>query len=304
MNRFIKQGKKFALLYRFNYEVDDCVQKFYNDIGSLFFKGYHMTSEKGGNGAYRKLYLNEKPCGYAMALNSADNIKKNSHQFSDVDSILFDEFQSESGTYCDGEIKKFISIHTSIARGQGKQVRYVPVYMLSNPVTLLNPYYVEMGISERLRNDTKFLRGDGWVLEQGYNETAQKAQESSGFMKAFSSSEYVGYSSQGIYLNDNKTFIERPKGRFRYLATLYYNGKAFSIKEFHDLGIVLCDNSFDDSFPRKISVTLDDHSINHVMIKNNMGFIGMLKYYFNNGCMRFTDLMCKECIIKLLGIST
>ena len=39
------------------------------------------------------------------------------------------------------EIRKFLSIHTSIARGKGEQVRHVPVYMLGNQVSIINPYY-------------------------------------------------------------------------------------------------------------------------------------------------------------------
>jgi hypothetical protein len=93
--------------------------------------------------------------------------------------MIFDEFQSESNHYCSDEIKKFISIHTSVARGQGEQVRYVPVYMLSNPVSLINPYYVELGISNRLRDDTKFLRGHGFILEQGFIDSASVAQKES-----------------------------------------------------------------------------------------------------------------------------
>ena len=302
VNRFKKSGQKFCLVYRYNYEVDDCVEKFFKDIQSLFFPTDNMTSEKGGNGIYRKLFLNGKPCGYAIALNSADQIKKHSHLFSDVHSMLFDEFQSETNTYCPDEVKKFISVHTSIARGQGEQVRYVPVYMLSNPVTLINPYYTTMGISSRLKKETKFLRGDGWVLEQGYVDSANKAQQQSGFMKAFSDNEYTAYSSQGVYLNDNEVFIEKPVGKFKYLATVSYKGKQFSIKEYADLGIVYCDTSFDSQFPFHISATLDDHSINRVMLKRNDLFIHMLRYYFEHGTMRFKDLTCKECIIDLISL--
>ena len=32
MNRFLKDGKKFALLYRYNYEVRDAPEKFFKDI--------------------------------------------------------------------------------------------------------------------------------------------------------------------------------------------------------------------------------------------------------------------------------
>ena len=37
VNRFFDKGEKFGLLYRFNYELDDCADKFYKDISSLFF---------------------------------------------------------------------------------------------------------------------------------------------------------------------------------------------------------------------------------------------------------------------------
>ena len=183
VNRFLDKREKFGLLYRYNYELDDCAEKFFKDIGELFFNGYTMTSKKRAKGIYHELYLNGEPCGYAVSINSADQVKKNSHFFSDVKRLIFDEFQSESNTYCPNEIKKFISVHTSMARGQGEQNRYLPVYMLSNPVSIINPYYVELGISSRLTDETRFLRGDGFVLEQGFVESAADAQKSSGFNK-------------------------------------------------------------------------------------------------------------------------
>lgn len=123
--------------------------------------------------------------------------------------LLFDEFQSENNRYCSNELTKFISLRTSIARGKGEQTRYLPVIMLSNPVSLLNPYYVSFGISDRLQENTKFLRGNGFVLEQNFNESASQAFLSSSFNQAFSGEKYVAYAGQSIYLNDNKSFIEK-----------------------------------------------------------------------------------------------
>lgn len=301
VNRFKKKGEKFALLYRFNYELDDCADKFFKDISSLFFNGEIMTSKRKANGIFHELWLSDKHCGYAISLNSADAIKKYSHLFSDVEHIIFDEFQSESNRYCDNEIKKFLSIHTSIARGQGKQVRRVPVYMLSNAVTMINPYYIALGISERLNNETKFLKGDGYILEQGFIESASKQQSESGFNRAFSGDKYVTYSSQNIYLNDNATFIEKPKGKNTYLATLKYNGCNYGIREFTEEGIIYCDDKADITFRTKITVTTDDHEVNYVMLKRNDIFINMLRYYFDHGCFRFKDLKCKECVLKCLS---
>jgi hypothetical protein len=301
INRFLDKNEKFGLLYRYNYELDDIVDKFYKDLGSLFFPAYTMTSKRRAKGTFQELFLNEKSCGYALSLNNADQIKKYSHLFSDIQRMIFDEFQSETNHYCDNETKKFISIHTSIARGQGEQVRYVPVYMLSNPVSIINPYYVEMGISGRLKDDTKFLRGDGFVLEQGYIESASIEQKNSGFNRAFSKNSYTAYSSECVYLNDNKAFVEKPAGKSKYLCTLRYKGSDFALREYTESGLIYCDDKADSSFLTRISVTTDDHNINYVMLKRNDFFLSNLRYFFEHGCFRFKDMRCKEAVLSALS---
>lgn len=300
VNRFKEKGEKFALIYRYNYELDDCADKFFKDLSSLFFNNSIMTSKRKASGIYHELFLDDEPCGYAVSLNSADQLKKYSHLFSDVERMIFDEFQSETNHYCSDEIRKFISIHTSIARGQGKQSRYVPVYMLSNPVSIINPYFVELGISERLKDDTKFLRGNGFILEQGFIETASRSQKDSGFNKAFSKNTYVAYSSECVYLNDNKAFIEKPKGPGRYICTIKYKGIDYGVREYADAGLIYIDDRSDNTFRFKITVTTDDHEINYVMLKRNDAFLSMLRFYFEKGCFRFKDLRCKEALLKSL----
>lgn len=302
INRYLKKKNKFMLVYRYNYELDDIADKFFKDINQLFFPEHSLKSVKKSNGIYAELILDETfKCGYAVTLNSADKIKTMSHLFSDTDYMLFDEFQSETNHYCNDEVRKLISVHSSVARGRNKQVRRVPIYMIGNPVTILNPYYVEMGISDRLRSDTRFLKGDGFVLEQGFVENASKAQEESGFNRAFKNNSYVGYASQGIYLNDNMAFIEKPEGTNRYLCTLKYMGRYYAIRQYPELGIVYCDNRPDMSYPIKITVTTDDHEINYVMLKNNSLVIANFRYYFEKGCFRFKDLACKEAVLKTLS---
>lgn len=301
INRFLDKNEKFALIYRYNYELDDIVDKFYKDLGSLFFPNHVMTNKRRASGIFHELFLDDKSCGYAISLNSADQIKKYSHLFSDVQRMIFDEFQSESNHYCTDEIKKFLSVHTSIARGQGEQVRYVPVYMLSNPVSIINPYYITLGISNRLKTDTKFLKGDGFVLEQGYVESASKKQKESGFNRAFAKDSYVAYSSESVYLNDNKAFIEKPTGKSKYVCTLKYAGTNFSIREFAEDGIMYCDDKPDLTYPFKITVSTNDHGVNYVMLKKNDLFLGNMRYLFERGCFRFKDMRCKEAVLNALS---
>lgn len=310
VNRWRDKREKFCLIYRFNYELDGVADKFFKDIGKLFFSEYGMRSERRANGIFHELFIYDKndnskdageSCGYAISLNSADQIKKYSHLLSDVSRMVFDEFQSETNHYCSDEIKKLLSIHTSIARGNGEQIRYVPVYMLSNPVSIINPYYVELGISERLKTDTKFLKGDGFVLEQGFVESASEAQKESGFNRAFSRNSYVAYASECVYLNDNQAFIEKPTGTSRYLCTLRYKGTDYAVREFPDAGVIYCDDKADITFKSKLSVTTDDHNVNYVMLKRNELFLSNLRYYFERGCFRFKDLRSKEAILKALS---
>lgn len=301
VNKFFDKGEKFCIVYRFNYELDEVADKFYKDISGLFFHNSVMTSKRRANGIFHELYIDDESCGYAVSLNSADQLKKYSHLLSDVRRMFFDEFQSETNHYCSDETKKLISVHTSIARGQGEQIRYVPIYMCSNPVSIINPYYVELGISERLNDNTKFLRGDGFVLEQGFIASASEAQKESGFNRAFQKNSYVAYSAECVYLNDNKSFIEKPKGTGRYLATLRYKGTDYGIREYAETGIIYCDDRSDSTFKGKITVTTDDHEVNYVMLKRNDFFLSNLRYYFERGCFRFKNLKCKEAVLKALS---
>ena len=301
INLFKKKKIKFCELYRYAYELDDIADKIFKDIGTLFFQGDELVSKRRARGIYHELFLNDEPCGYAIAINNADQIKKVSHLLTDTGHIFFDEFQSETNHYCPNEIQKLLSIHTSIARGQGQQTRYVPVVMCGNAVSLLNPYFVELGISTRLKDDTKFLRGDGFVLEQGYIQSAADAIKSSGFNRAFAKNKYVEYSAQNVYLNDSRTFIEKPSGNSRYLATLRYDGKDYAIREFADAGIIYCDDRIDSSALYKITVTTNDHAINYVMLRKNDFFLTNMRYFFEQGCFRFKDMQCKDAVLKALS---
>lgn len=301
VNKFLDKGEKFCIVYRYNYELDEVADKFYKDIRNLFFQNTMMESKRRANGIFHELFIDDASCGYAVSLNSADQLKKYSHLLSDTKRMFFDEFQSETNHYCNDEIRKLISVHTSIARGNGEQIRYVPIYMCSNPVSIINPYYVELGISERLNENTKFLKGDGFVLEQGFVQSASEAQKESGFNRAFYKNAYVAYSAECVYLNDNKAFIEKPKGNGHYLCTLRYKGTDYGIREYVDQGIVYCDDRSDGSFKDRITVTTDDHEINYVMLKRNDFFLSNLRYYFERGCFRFKNLKCKEAVLKALS---
>lgn len=300
LNRFINKNKKFALLYRFNYEIEDAADTFFKDIKELFFPNDEMTSKTFSKN-FVSLFFNGIECGYGIPLNAANLVKKKSHFFSDVDAILFDEFQSEDDVYLPDEITKFLSVHTSIARGRGKQHRYVPVYMISNPVSIINPYYNAFGITERLTDETRFLRGDGFVVEQGFVEAAAEAQKESGIYRALKDQQYSKFNVDGIYLNDNKSFIERPQGKSEYWLTIRCKNVDYGLHLYESLGIMYVDKNVDRTYPMKISVTTEDMKINYITLKANRMVLERLRYFFHHGAFRFKDLSCKQAILIALS---
>lgn len=312
LNRFLNHNEKFMLLFRWKYELDDCADAFFKNIGNLFFPGYSMESEKESNGMFARLILNcpgdtpeseqiKKECGYAVTLSGADNVKKKSHYFNDTARILFDEFQPMGGRYVPREVEKFQTIHVAVARGEGKQNRYLPVIMMGNPYSIVNPYYVAMGITDRIKPETKFLRGNGFVLEQGYNPDAANAMKQSGFMQAFSSTGFLDYAADAKYLNDNQNFIQKMPENGRYLCTFRYDNREYSIKEYIDQGILYVSDSVDITYPIKLTVNVNDHDLNYLMLSKHDVALRQYKDWFDHGCVRFKNQLCKSAFLALIS---
>jgi len=305
VNQFLKKNKLFCLEYRFCYELDDVPDKFFGDIKGLFFPEYDMDMKKCGSGTttiYSELYLaknggEHEKCGYAVALNQADQIRKYAHKLNDSSVIIMDEFQSESDHYCPNETAKFQSVHTSLARGGGKMSRYLPVIMMSNPVSLLNPYYDLFDVAPRIVDNAKFIRGHGWVLEHHFNESAAQAQSESRFNVACAGSDYAKYASQAVYLNDNKSMIGKKTGRNTYVATIRYKGDCYAIRQYDDGYYV--DDKPDLTYGFKVAVTPNDIGQGYTI--NPRIFLSVMTDVFNSGHFMFKNLKCKEALFKLLS---
>lgn len=85
-----------------------------------------MTSKPMMHGKFHELFLNNVSCGYAIALNNADAVKKNSHMFSDISCLIFDEFQSETNRYCSDEVKNsFLFIPLSLVVKENRFAMYL-----------------------------------------------------------------------------------------------------------------------------------------------------------------------------------
>lgn len=297
VSHHLKRGTQFALLVRKQTELDGIAEGFFDELSSLFFKGKTMEAEPMFRGAIRKLYIDGVPAGFAIPLTAEQYVKKNSHLFYNVDEIMFDEYQTLDIEYLPDEISRFYSIHKSISRGGGKQVRRVPVYLLSNEMSIVNPYYIAMNVSERITSKAKYIRGNGWVLQRTINESVQQQAQETGFYRAFSDTEIAKHSTFNTSFLDKEGLIEKMSGNYRYIATLVLNESQYAVKLYNS--IIYIDKRAEPS--GKI-YTSDSNLMSAGMSMIPRALKIILKEYFEKGCVRFYSQDCKSAFFKSLKV--
>ena len=240
VDEYLNSGKKFFIIKRYKNELKDIANAFFNDIRELFFEGHVMTSKSHADGAYVELFLDKKSCGYASALTMIAKLKQYSHIFSDVENMFFDEYQDENGIYLPDEVRLFHSLHTTVARGHGHAVRFVPVYMASNSISIFNPYYRVFGLTSKINSKTKVYRGEGFVLLRLTIKDVAAEQRKSAFNRALSGSGYLDSAIDNSFLNDDNFNVEKRSDVGKALFgivngddfySVYFSGDEYYVKK-------------------------------------------------------------------------
>lgn len=290
MERFLKHGHQTMFLYRYKYEIENLYSKVFKPI-EYWYDTKKMRVSKPYKEGYAILYYDNKIFGFGAALKSESQIKNVSNLFNKVSEIIWDEFQAVDGNYLTDEIGKFKTVYKSIARGPNKMVRYVPCIAISNFVSMLNPLMTSLDVYNNVSRETKFLRGDGFVLEQNINIAATVARNNNPVLRAIGDIE----SPEAEYINDNFSNIKRLKGKNIYFLTLLANGKEYGIR-WYDNGMISCTKSVDKSC--KICYTTNMEYVDFRFTVNRD--IPMLRKRFMEGKFVFQDLECRQAIIDFL----
>lgn len=303
LDEFLKTGKQFMILVRYIYELDGTLKSFMSDLISEYpekYKSIEYEEEGERRGLYRVIKINHEEAGFIVYLNSAEAIKKCSTRFYDVENMMLDEFQTNSHVYLDNEIEKFMNIHTSIARGHGKHIRFVKTFLVGNLYSIINPYFCALGIHKRLSKETKFLRGEGYVMELTFNANAAKDAELSSFNRAFKNTKYYTHLTSSEYLIDNRAFIEKVNlAGAHYECTLIYKNMFYGVWSLQD--IIFCSRKYDPGFPRKYAVSREDHGGETISLTRHSMVIQSWRRYFQEGYWRFEDEECKNVVMELVG---
>lgn len=309
MTDFMERGEKFVLLCR--------TQGMLGGIAEGVFKSYvnnempntRVTEVIQMSRTYSNVILVEKAegsddeikkhIGYVIPLSASDKIKLISSTFVDASQGYFDEFQPEDRhTYLNNEVDKFLSIHGSLARGGGEQRRYFPFYFASNSIDLVNPYFSQLGLTNKIQNNTRFYKGDGFVYEFAENNALAEKHKESAMSRAFNKNKSIDYNDGGWLLNNN-AFIAKPDnwGRANYMCTLVNEHGEFAIKWYSEVQWFFVDRNVDKSCALRYSMVVDGE-LNIPFIKSD-GICRTLRKAVEGGRIRFKDQSCKRVIMDL-----
>ena len=286
--RFKEHGDQFMFVVRHKDQLSNISNTFFHGVQQLFFQDDIMTHKVKDNGLYAEMYLNDQLCGYAVSLNTQSKLKTNSALFNEVQRIWLDEFQTLD-RYCTDEIRKIIDLHYTVARGKGEAYRYVPIFLTGNHIDFFNPYYVEFGICDRLKADTHFLKGHGWILEQNINKTVLEARELSGLTRAFRGNAHI---AKDAYLYDELVIMDKPKGMCRYMMTIKYAGKEYSLFDYGYCAYFTTGS--DETFKIRAAVLPEDIDDNTPHINFYQFYTQYITKMLKAGLFRFKNAECKK----------
>lgn len=300
VRRWFRFGERFVVLVRFIDDIAGCADGFWADIGPIRWPDHTMTQKPLLHGKAAELLIDRRRCGYVIALNDPERIKRNSAQFADAQRGFLDEFMSETGKYVPNELVKFNSIRISIARGgaKGTHARRFPVYMCSNNVTIFNPYFDYFNVGVRLQSRTKFLRGDGWVLEQTFNEAAAAAIKDN--FHSMSEKE-LAYATENKYLLDDNQFVGDVPGNKTCFAGIRKNNRIFGVWQCYD-GRILISRKFDPAVRVVIATQNEDHTTGTCLLGPNSTIIKYLRKAYDRGLVVFDNGSSRTNFISALRI--
>lgn len=303
IRKFLKTKAQFICLVRYKDDIENYSKAFFTDIEQIKYPEKKFSYKISGKGLYSELIIDGVVCGYVLAVNSYGKYKPISSMFVNVEWIMFDEFLDERAQYLKNEVDSVLNIHTSVARGKGEHARYVPIVFIANTVSVINPYFARLGISSGFNKNTKFRKGDGWVLEVTYNENAANAIISDPTTRALGSSAYTSYQAKNEFLLDDNSFVEKIKGQGEQLCNITFGEKTVGVWYYPDKGIISFSNKYDPNFYNSFVFANKDHDINFVLIDQHSKLIKTWLKYYQLGCVRFDDIENKQIFLDLCGLS-
>ena len=274
INHYLKKKKQFVYIRRYKTEIKKALgsnkeNKFFEQVKDKF-PDHKLTNDNNN------FYIDGKICGYAIPLSTANILK--SASFDNVDTIIFDEFIINKGSYhyLQDEVIQFLDIIETIGR-----LRDVKVFLLGNAISTTNPYFTFFDLTLPYNSDVKTFK-DGLILVNYIkNEKYREVKKATRFGKLISDTKYGKYAIDNEFLTDNKCFIQKKNKNAKFFLILLINNKNYGVWKDYKEDIIYISNDIDPNCPIKFSLNNNDHAEDTILIKtrNNPFFKNIIEHY-------------------------
>lgn len=286
INDFLKKGNEFIWVRHFKQEIKQLKQNFWDDI---IHSGLYPDVEFSISGD--KLYINNKLCGYLIALSTSNQLKSSS--FPKVNKIIFDEFIFEKGHnhYRGDEVNDFVNLLDTIIRDRDN----CRAVLIANNVQTTNPYFHYFNIKGDQTKRFVFDHVKGICIEFYTGEVYAQERLKTRFGQLINGTEYGDFSLYNKPLHDNNDFIQKRPNNSKFMYALlwkgYYIGVWYDIKNDQ----IYMSNQYDTS-GIIFSMTTDDHAPKKLFLREfkKMSQIRDIKYAYSVGCLFFENQMIKR----------
>lgn len=308
-NNFVSDGSKFILLTRNQGNLGDIAPGVFDGFLQVEHPDVTIEEKIQMKGVFSRIYMvkgtgdkiTKDECGYVIPLRAADAIKKISSLFYDATAFYFDEFQPTSkSSYLKDELDLLYSIYKSVARGNGSAIRYMPVYMASNTISLGNPYFSGFNLNGAIQSNTKFYKGHGVVFENCEVTGLAEAHKSSAIDIAMA--RHLSLRGDNTWLNDDGTLVEKPMnwGRGIYICTLLYNSQSLGVYEYIDVDRIYISRTYDKNSKYVYALTLENGALNYPVLRVTP-YLDTLKQNFFKGKVRVQDSGLQSMLMDVFG---
>jgi hypothetical protein len=295
IEKFLKDGSEFIYLRRRQVHLDDACNgskgggDLFADIRAQgYFEDHELKVVSDKSGGYN-FYCDDKIMGYGKALSTSAGRRSTSKP--NVKRIIFDEFliDDTGGTerYLNhgNEMFLFNNFYETIARG-----RDIPVFFIGNAFSMVNPYFLELGIRIQEPKNNKIYKGKVWTVVFWKDEEFIQERSKTQFYQATKDTKFSEHAFGNTFYLDRDDFIaKRPKDT-EHQFSLVYMGNTYGVWVDWDEGkYYVSKKGAQTSRDKTISMSLADNKPNNVSIRRyrNMPFMKAFRMAAENNSIYF-----------------
>lgn len=280
----------FVVLVRYKEDIRNIKDCWWEVCSNRCFPEWQFFSKN--RIIYAKNELEMFPIGEIVALNEYVRAKKVPRPY--VKYIVFDEFLNEDNDYLSDEVGKFLSICDSIIRLRDD----VRVFLISNTISMLNPYFDYFGFNKI--PTSRFTKGlHDSVLEFTDSEDFQKFRANTKFGSSVQGTDYGAFALQGKFMLDDTTNVyPNVNGKYNYLFNIVLNNLNISVYLVNNLMYL---TSCKD-YTRLMYTPYVEDAKNNNAIYCHKGFkyFKTLNKYFMNDEIMYESLKIKNEVIQFI----